>query len=229
MKPTARLRLALSACAALVLTLAACHHNDDDVAPQPPVTSPVDSSSIAIDTAHWTFFGAQTVAYSAPVPGKFEFTAEGVKGRGETNRYGCFLLTNYAYDLNNRTIKMSWKPQDGGDFCAYVFSFADTTGTIYNPIGNIRLFEDLNNLTTRNAIPNSVVIQSGVWYYTTITTSNGTYTLTTATGNYSGSGGTVVETRSGNFTRSRGRVSLRVGDPFAGVLASVVIHELSIR
>ncbi|RYZ18338.1 MAG: hypothetical protein EOO16_22720 [Chitinophagaceae bacterium] len=212
----------------LLLSLAACQPHDH-TPPQPVVTTPVDSSSVAMDTAHWTYFGVQSVAYVAPTAGKFEYTSEGVKATAENYRLGAFLLTRLPYTLTYRTIKVAWKPRDGGSFCNYMFSFADSTGTIYEPVTDLRNFEDLNNLSTRNVVGNSVVISSDLWYYTTIVTGNGTYTLSTATGNYSGSGGTVIENRSGSFTRNRGRISLRAGDPFGGSVASVVIHELSIR
>jgi nuclear transport factor 2 (NTF2) superfamily protein len=213
--------------AAAILTLSSCHHGD---APNvPPVTTPVDSTTIAIDTAHWTYFGVNSMTYAAPTLGKFEFLADGVKATAESYRLGAFLLTNYAYNLNNRTIKVAWKGRDGGSFCGYVFSFADTTGVIYNASTNDRHFEDVNLLSTRSVESGSVVIAENTWYYTTIVTGNGTYTLSTASGNYASAGGTVIENRTGNFTRSRGRLSLRAGDPFGGTGASVQIHELSIR
>ncbi|RYY38392.1 MAG: hypothetical protein EOO08_14850 [Chitinophagaceae bacterium] len=231
MKLTASFRFAaIPVCAALALALASCHHNDDIPAPATPVvTSPVDSSTVAIDTAHWTYFGAQSSAYSAPVPGKFEFNSEGVKAYAESYRYGAFLLTNQAYTTANRTIKIAWKPVDGGAFSDHIFSFADSTGMIYNANSSYRGFEDLNNLTTQSSYNNSVIITSGVWYYTTIVTTGNHYVITTATGNYASSNGSVVETRTGTFTRTRARIALRNGDPFGGTASSITIHELNIR
>src|SRR5215213_42815 len=69
-------------------------------------TSTADSIVVALTPANWDYYGTSTEKYYVPTAGKFEFTAEGVKGFGQAARYGSFLVTRDGFDVDKKTIYM---------------------------------------------------------------------------------------------------------------------------
>ena len=201
---------------------AGCSKDNDDTQPD----NSTDSITVAMTPANWDCFLVGSEKYLLPTTGKFEFTAEGVKGFGESSRLGCFLITTRSYELNNRTIYLKWKGNDGGAFVNYA------SAIVYNAfvsIGSVRSYSDLNSCSSPTVYNGSIVVSNNQWYYTTIKVTNTSFTATTATGTYADRGGSVIENRNGTVTNSHGKISLRNGDAYAGNASFIVINELKIK
>jgi hypothetical protein len=216
MKPFTR-SAAIMAFSALLLiqSFSSCTKKCD---PEEPKKDPIE---VPLTATNWDCFRVLSQTYTAPAPGKFEFTGEGVKGFGEAYRHGCFLVTTGHWDVNNRTIYMKWKGNDGGQFCGFVISL------VYN--GGVTSYKDLNLTSSPTSWDGSVIVSNDVWYYTSVKFTNGAYLTKTATGNYAENGGTVVETRNGTAAETKAHISLRNGDPYAGAASYVVVGELKIK
>jgi hypothetical protein len=202
---------------------AGCSKDNDDTTP----INTNDSIVVTMDPANWDCFLVGTEKYILPTTGKFEFSTEGVKGYGESSRLGCFLITTRSYELNNRTIYLKWKGNDGGAFVNYI------SAIVYNAfvsIGNVKSYSaDLNSCSSPTVFNGSVVVSNNQWYYTTIKVANNAFSTTTATGAYGDRGGVVIENRNGSISNSHGKISLRNGDAYAGNASFIVINELKIK
>ena len=199
-----------------------CSKDNDDTLPN----NSTDSITVTMDPANWDCFLVGSEKYLLPTAGKFEFTTEGVKGYGESYRLGCFLITTRSYELNNRTIYLKWKGNDGGAFVNYV------SAIVYNAfvsIGSTRSYSDLNSCSSPTVYNGSVVVSNNQWYYSTIKVTNTSFTANTATGTYADRGGTVIENRNGAIINSHGKISLRNGDAYGGNASFIVINELKIK
>jgi hypothetical protein len=217
MKPFSRSAAVLAfAFVLLIQSLTSCTKKCD---PEHPPAN--DSVVVQMNESSWDCFRVFSQKYTAPAPGKFEFTAEGVKGFGEQYRHGCFLITTGHWDINNRTLYMKWKGNDGGQFCGFVVSL------VYN--GGVTNYKDLNLTSSPTSYEGSIIVSNDTWYYTSVKVTNGQYTTKTATGNYAENGGTVIENRSGTLEMTEGHISLRNGDPYAGAASYVVVNELKIK
>lgn len=201
---------------------AGCSKDDDDTLPN----NSSDSIVVNMDPANWDCFLVGSEKYILPTAGKFEFTAEGVKGYGESARLGCFLITTRSYELNNRTIYLKWKGNDGGAFVNYV------SAIVYNAfvsIGSVRSYSDLHSCSSPTTYNGSILVSNNQWYFTTVKVTNNSFTATTATGTYADRGGNVIENRTGSVANSHGKISLRNGDSYAGNASFIVIGELKIK
>ena len=201
---------------------AGCSKDNDDTLPN----NSSDSITVSMDPANWDCFLVGSEKYLLPTAGKFEFTAEGVKGYGESSRLGCFLITTRSYELNNRTIYLKWKGNDGGAFVNYM------SAIVYNAfvsIAPVKSYSDLHSCSSPTAYNGSIVVSNNQWYFTTIKVTNNSFTATTATGTYADRGGSVIENRTGSIANSHGKISLRNGDAYAGNASFIVINELKIN
>ena len=205
----------------LNFTTGCCKDNDDTL----PNNS-TDSITVSMEPANWDCFLVGSEQYLLPTAGKFEFTGEGVKGYGEAYRLGCFLITTRSYELNNRTIYLKWKGNDGGAFVNYM------SAIVYNAfvsIGSVKSYSDLNSCSSPTTYNGSILVSNNQWYFSTIKVTNKSFTATTATGTYADRGGNVIENRSGSVINSHGKISLRNGDPYGGNASFIVINELKIK
>jgi hypothetical protein len=221
----------------VVLLFSACKKNNDTdsnpTTPTAPTTNPTTTDSVVVITSNasnWRYFGTQTERYHAVTNGMFEVTSEGVKAYGQAARYGGFLVTSDSFNLNNKTVYMKWKGNDGGQFTTFVMAAVYPDSLVYSGTSNTRNFKDINNLSSPTSYNGSVVISNDTWYYTTLRVTNGGYYLsTTASGNYDILGGNIIESRAGYIPRGKVRISMRVGDPYAGTGAYVIVNELKIK
>ena len=115
----------------------------------------------------------------------------------------------------------------GGEFCGFVISLTNS-GYIYSANG-ITNYIDLNSCSTPTSFAGSTVVSNNTWYYTSVNVVNGQFTTKTATGDYAEKGGTVIENKTGALLNTKGSISLRVGDPYAGTSAYVIVGELKIK
>jgi hypothetical protein len=191
------------------------------------VPQTTDSIVVKMDASDWDYYGTSTEKYYVPTPGIFEITNEGVKGFGQISRYGAFLVTRDGFDVNNRTVYMKWKGNNANQFSGFAISLTNS-GYIYSGSG-LTNFTDLSLCSTPTTFGGSAVVANNTWHYTTVTVANNQFTTKTATGNYADKGGTIVENKSGSLIKTKGSISLRVGDPYAGNSAYVIVGELKIK
>lgn len=187
-----------------------------------------DSIVVAMNAGGWDYYGTSSEKYYIPTAGVFEIIPEGVKGFGQLYRYGAFLVTREGFDLNKKTFYMKWKGNNANEFCAFVISLTNS-GYIYSAPGGITNYTDLGLYSAPNSFGGSVVVSTDTWYYTTVSVVNNQFTTKTATGNYADKGGTAIDTRTGSLNNSKGSISLRAGDPYAGSSAYVIVGELKIK
>ncbi|RYY89827.1 MAG: hypothetical protein EOO15_05045 [Chitinophagaceae bacterium] len=223
--------------AATMCVLAGCRVEEDEYpeiqlppSPPPPPPPPVvigDSSRVALDTAHWSHYNLRTRSYSPPGAGVFEFTPDGVQSFNDAAGFGSVLATAYSYSLTNRDIRIIWRCYDGGASSPFRIALADSSGYIFDP-GNSSRFRDLNNLSTRTAYGGATVILNNSWYYTTLTTTGNSYTISTAAMDFAENGGFELEHRNGTLPFHEGRILLRSDQP-ARNGCSILINQLRIR
>lgn len=220
---------------AATLGMSACRVVEDDLpqvqqpAPTPPpapaTANPTDSTEVPIDSSHWRHFNLRSRSFEAPAPGRFEFGSNGVEGYNDAAGYGSILATTFHYSLNNRTIRLIWRCYDGGTLSHYAVALADSSGLLFD---NAARFTDLTNMATRTAYGSTALIWNNTWYYTTLTTQNGQYTLSTAANDFTENGGYPVDRRSGTLPYLRGRIVLRSDQPGSS-RCQVLVNRLSIR
>jgi hypothetical protein len=159
----------------------------------------------------------------------FQTTAEGVRVQGQTSRYGLRLQTKSEFGFYNRNVYLKWRVNGGNQFSGIVPAVKyDITENDGDPdIQGV----DLDYFSTNNTFNNSVLVQQNEWYYTRWVPVPGTdnYTIITARGNYHHLGGTVVSSKTVPIYTKSGYLAIRLGDPFAGAGASLVLGECRIN
>jgi hypothetical protein len=159
----------------------------------------------------------------------FQTTSEGVRILGQTGRYGLRLQTKSEFGFYNRNVYLKWKVNGGNQFSAVVPQVKyDIMETDSQPdIQGV----DLDLFSTNNSFNNSILVQQNEWYYTRWLAVPGTdtYNIITARGNYHHLGGTVVSNKTIPIYTKSGYLAIRLGDPYAGAGASLVLGECRIN
>jgi hypothetical protein len=192
-----------------------------------PATSPCcQNSSMSMETSDWQFFSEQSLDIKSPGTTTYEKTADGIKLHGQAYRLGSRLSTPKDFCVKNTTLRVKWKANGGGAFADYRVSlYYDKLG--YGGDDTKRI--DFTSLSTFNTDNGSVLIQNDVWYYTRVRIIEGSATAYTATTNYDDQGGQIIQTRQTTITGVHaGYLAARMGDPFGGTGAYMVVNEYKI-
>ena len=183
---------------------------------------------LALNTRNWNAFSYQTLALIDSGANTFQTTSEGIKIMGQASRYGLRLQTKTEMGFHDKTLYFKWKGDGGGQFSGFAPQVK------YDILSNDGLPAiqgvDFGVFSVVNASNGSTLIQNNIWYYTRVAPINGSdsYLVTTATGNYSNLGGTVIFSRTIPVYTKSGYPAFRIGDPFAGTPASAVLAEFKI-
>ncbi len=192
------------------------------------VLIPSKDTAFLMDVGSWNVFSYSTLALVSPSPTTYITNAEGIKMFGQAYRLGVRLQTKAEVGFTNKTIYYKWKGNGGG-------GFADVVPQIkYDPFSNDGIPPiqgvDFSEFTFVNVFKNSSLIQNDIWYYTTAKHLIGSdnYLVTTCTGNYNNKGGTTVKSESFPVYTKHGYISIRIGDPYGGTNACLVVAECKI-
>ncbi|RYY63681.1 MAG: hypothetical protein EOO12_11665, partial [Chitinophagaceae bacterium] len=170
--------LALTCC----LLTAGCRVVPDEypglpIPPPPPATA--DSTQVPNDSAHWRHYDLGRGAFETPSPGHFEFESDGVHGYNSSPGFGSILSTAETYALDNREIRVTWMCNDAGNSSDFALALADSSGLLYDPANSQPLYTDLNKLSTRSAYSGGTEVRNNVWYFSSIRSNGGQYTVST--------------------------------------------------
>jgi hypothetical protein len=180
-----------------------------------------------MDTSDWDFFSEKTLSLKSSGRQTHFNTSEGIKLLAQTYRHGSRINTKKDYCIKNSTIEVKWKAYGSSQFADFRISlYYDKMG--YGGDDSKRI--DFTSLTTANIYNRSALIEGDIWYYTRIVVSEGSAIAYTSKGNYDNAGGHLLQTRNIKITGLHsGYLAARVGDPYGGDEAFMVVAEYKIR
>lgn len=183
-------------------------------------------TTFAMDVAGWDF-----IAYPVFLPSgasTYINTAEGIKFFAQLPRAGVRLQVKNEVGFKDKTLLYKWKATGGGQFTDIVLSvkYVPTTGDGDPAIQGV----DLEKYSVIQTYNGTILVQPDTWYYTRVSAQKGTnnYQVVTATGNYDNRGGIQVATKTIPIYTKHGYPAIRLGDPYAGSAANVVLGECRI-
>ncbi len=150
--------------------------------------------------------------------GAWSETLEGLQFNGSGSRLGNVITTKEVYDLTDAEVYVKWKAHGGG----YM-----GVSLCINP-----LHITAGLMTTDHSWAGSKVVSQDVWYYSRFRFSGDTnWTVSTCTGSYDNSGGTVFLAAKGStgtnaFWVKSSSISLLFGDNYGGAGAYLVAGEV---
>ncbi len=183
---------------------------------------------LPMNAKSWNLYSFQTNTLVDSGATTYYTTSEGIKFKGQAYRLGSRIQTKVELGIYSKTLYYKWKANGGGLFSDMVAQLK------YDPFSNdgspAIQGVDLTDFSLNNTFAGSTLIQPDVWYYTRVVPVAGTdnYQVITATGNYNNQGGTVLLTKTYPIYTKSGYIALRMGDPYGGTNAYVVLGECKI-
>jgi hypothetical protein len=229
--------LLLGSISLLVLgTTTSCTKDPETIIKTDTLTVTVNVPVKSIDTVFkmnalsWRGYSFTTSAKVDSGGTTFFTTSEGVKALGQSYRHGIRLQTVGEVGFVNKTIYFKWKGSGNGQFTDFIpqIKYDPTTNDGIPPIQGVDL--DYFHVNGSAPGPYSTGVTESTWYYTRIASVAGSdnYTVTTATGNYSNQGGTVISTKTVPIYTKNGFIGFRTGDAYGGSGAYFVLGECKI-
>jgi hypothetical protein len=207
-----------------LLSFSSCSKKCDILPPTPVVCG---DTTLPMELSGWNCYSYSSLRFRIPGAGVFEKTTEGLKAFGESYRYGARIQTKEDFCLKNKTVYMKWKVNGANAFSATAAQIK------YNPLANegIPAVEgaDFCNLTTSNVFNGSVLISNDTWYYTRIKLSNNSAATYTAAANYDNAGGNIIQQSTTAVNTQAGYIGIRLGDPYGGNQAYIILSECKIN
>ena len=150
--------------------------------------------------------------------GTYSDTNDGLQVNGSAYRYGNYLRSIKTYDVRDSITKIKWQANSS--------QYSQFSPTIVGITGG--------NMTTNHSYAGSSKIDSGVWYYTTITVDGDKTSTITAKNDYVVSGVDVVDSREStlsdtqlNLSQKGLELGFNMGDTYASTSAYFIISEFS--
>ncbi|MGB4771478.1 MAG: hypothetical protein WBP58_08465 [Chitinophagaceae bacterium] len=203
----------------IVCTISSCSKED----------SPKEADIVlGMNTNTWDYFSYKTLTTVPTGSTTFFSTNDTLVGLGQAARLGGRFQTKKQHDITGKVLYYKWKVSSGGQFTAIVpqLKYDPTTTDGLPPVQNV----DLMSHSTLNSFNGSILVSENTWYYTRIAAQSETnnFVCTTATGNYSSKGGSVVATVNTTVYTKCGFLAIRMGDCFAGINAKFMLAECKI-
>jgi hypothetical protein len=183
-----------------------------------------EGEPISFDEPDWFIFSEKTQSEGA-MQNPFQYYSS-LFLRGVDSGYGVRISTRQRRDLENRSLLIKWKAKGKGKFAGFHISLYYNQ----NASGSDRNRKvDLTNFSSGRSQAGSKVIEESVWYFTFISISDHSATATTARKDYHTNGGEVVARHDVALPDGYyGHLAFRIGDPYAGEMASMLIDEIRI-
>lgn len=183
---------------------------------------------LTMNTSTWDYFSYKTLATVPSGATTYFNLNDTLTGLGQASRLGGRFQTKTQYDISGKVLYMKWKVSSGGQFAAIVpqIKYDPTTTDGLPPIQNV----DLMYHSTVNSFNGSILVLENTWYYTRIVTQaeSNNVVCTTATGNYSNQGGTVIGSSNTTVYTKCGYLAIRMGDCYAGINAKFMLAECKV-
>jgi hypothetical protein len=181
---------------------------------------------LAMDVAGWEYFVNPGTLPAGPTT--YMNTTEGIKVIPQTPRAGIRLQAKSEVGFKDKTIFIKWKVNGGGQFTDIVPSikYVPVVGDGTPAIQGV----DLDSYSVVQSVNGSTLVQSDTWYFTRVAAQKGTnnFQVITASGNYDNKGGTQISTKTIAIYTKHGYPAIRIGEPFAGANAYIVLGEWTI-
>lgn len=192
------------------------------------LTVPAKDTIVSMNVSSWDLYSYKTNGLVNTGGSTYFNTAEGIKIIGQDYRLGARLQTKSELGFKSKYLYYKWKGNGGGQFAQVVPQIK------YDPLTTDGLPAvqgvDWGFYSFGNSIPNGPLVQTDTWYYTRVAFVDGSdlYQVITATGNYDNKGGNVFNVVQRNAYTKHGYPSIRIGDPFGGTSAYLIVGEFKI-